>query len=167
VVRAPLLIAGLLVACVPAPRETPPVDDSSYVRFTWDPAPPPDVREGSTLVGTLTCGLFESAVERAWIFDGDALWVEAPPEGEPTALREELLPCMEQSERTLTWDDDGRIEFEAAGWEHVLDPSPNTPLWFGEGEPRDLASAECLAGLRSVGLELPVRLSLSDVEVLP
>jgi hypothetical protein len=149
----------LLVGCV-VPSASG--DDDTEQPEAWDPTPP-DVADGATFVGALTCGLFEGTVERRWVL-ADGRWDEQ--RGDAQSPREEVVPCLQDGDKVLDWLDNGDLQFLAGGWNHDLAPSTVENLWTGDGTPVDDPFPECLDGLGSLGLTLPVPFALALVELI-
>ena len=163
---ARLLLFLPLVACQHSAEDYGFTDDDDVADdLGWDPLAP-NVVDGTTFVGVLSCGLFGGPFDRSWIKDGDA-WNEPPPGPEgPTLPRPEVMPCIAQGDNRLTWHrTTGDIDFLSGGWEHAMQPVATENLWVGEGTPTEQPSPECLEGLEAVGLDLPVSFTLSLVEL--
>jgi hypothetical protein len=136
---------------------------------TWDWAPP-DVPLDSVVVSTLECGLLEGPSAQYWGLTEDGwqagTWAEHDffdlfdEEGNPLmagAPQPGFVPCMRQSEnRYVQWAADGHLLFYNADWTHDLDPSEAQGLWLGTVFPEWDVSQECLDGIASLGLEIPV-----------
>ncbi len=129
----------------PADSEDPDQDDTSddddavdpeapedLVELDWDVSPP-EVSEGAFLVMRINCGMMPTRSDTVWRWDGTN-WLADPTDpreilgedydeasGSPF---EDLEPCwVPNPQPVLTWDDDGRIHFDNATWDHDLRPT--------------------------------------------
>lgn len=146
-----------------SPWSEPPADADTDCPSDWDPTPPADLIEGTTLVAELTCGLFEGSALKSWAFDG-SVWLEQP--GGLVEVRPEVIPCMQPGPKELVWTPDGDIEFDSASWQHAFKPTATPSLWLGQGTPYHALDADCRDALDELGLELPVTMTLEVVAVL-
>ena len=116
---------------------------------------------------TVDCGLLDGNPVREFrkIEDAGSRWEMLIPE-QPD-VHPEVLPCTTPSEDYLDWLADGRLEVLASDLWHELEPSPLEGTWVGTTWPLSGSSPDCDASLAELGLEWPVVLAMSLVEVLP
>ncbi len=160
--RAPLsdLPPGLADDLAP---ETSDADCEGGGDGAWDPTPPTSV-DGSVLTASLTCGLFDGSGLKSWVMDG-GVWLEQP--GGSVSMHPEVQPCLEPGPKELVWTPDGDIEFDSASWQHAFKPTASPWLWLGQGRPYHDLDDACLDGLESLGLTLPIVMSLEVLAVTP
>ena len=165
-----LLVLALIGCSEPEPAATPQTTDTSATTtpstVTWDPSPAAAER-GSILRVEVDCGLLEGTPVREFRkieTDGD-LWemlLPATPDVHP-----EVLPCTQETQDYLEWLDNGDFEVLASDLWHELSPTATPNRWVGTTWPQSGSTPECDASLAQLGLEWPVHLSMTVVEIVP
>lgn len=128
--------------------------------------PPDPLGLGSTLQGTMICGLFVAPAERQFTFDGE-FWAETTPLENVAGveLHDGLEACLVSSdEKHLEWslDEDGApFMYLSGSLHHDLLPSETEDLWLGAVYPVDEPTDDCLDALVQHGLTLPVALTFA------
>lgn len=170
------LLALFLLACSPTapdpgtedrtPDTGTPYSTSFPTTPTWDPTQPEALR-GSILRVEVSCGLLEGTPVRAFrkVHDNGIRWEMLLP-AEPD-VHPEVLPCTTDSPNYLDWREDGDLEVLASDLWHELSPTATPNRWVGTTWPLSGSDPDCDASLAQLGLEWPVHLSMTVLEILP
>jgi len=142
------------------PLEDPPDDDGS--EFDW--AMPPEFVPGTEITGTVTCGFVQAPFQLALRFNGER-WMMTTG-GNPQFLPG-LMACLAPSpEVDLQWTDEPQLRFLMGQIDHILDPTEEEGVWFGEAIMLLADTPECGAALEANGLTDRVNLVL-ETETIP
>lgn len=160
-----------LIGCTPSVPESTTSDTSSpptstETIATWD-ASPASVERGSVLRVEVSCGLLEGTPIREFrkLQDDGNTWEMLIPD--TPDVHPEVLPCTQPTQDYLEWLDGGDWEVLASDLWHELSPSLVENRWVGTTWPQSGTTPECDESLAQLGLEWPVSLSMTVVEIVP
>jgi hypothetical protein len=142
----------------------------------WEPLPV-DAPTGAVWVGNFTCGMLRASSDfwmektpTGWrqtgrILGHPAMELISDEDSRPRGQIGEICFDRNNPDPSVEWVEDGSFHFFNGHWDHDLRPLPEEGRWLGQVSPMFNPSDACRAELESLGLTIPVTLTMTRLGI--